>query len=77
MITVGVVGTGQWGPNHIRIFGELPDSRAVICCYTDAARLDAVAALFPAIATTTVYDDIPENKDIDAGCGQLRISRLR
>ncbi|MBI5149948.1 MAG: Gfo/Idh/MocA family oxidoreductase [Candidatus Omnitrophica bacterium] len=68
MINVGVIGCGQWGPNHIRIFSHLPNSRALMCADLNAQRLKAVRETFTSIETTADYRDILNNKDIRAVC---------
>ncbi|OGX28159.1 MAG: hypothetical protein A2705_04400 [Omnitrophica WOR_2 bacterium RIFCSPHIGHO2_01_FULL_52_10] len=68
MINVGVIGCGQWGPNHIRIFSQLSNSRAVMCADLNEARLKTVKETFPQIQTTTDYKDILKNPDVQAVC---------
>lgn len=68
MIKIGVVGCGHWGPNHIRIFSSLSDSKVLMCCDISEERLRSVKALFPSIATTGRPQDIFRNNDIDAVC---------
>lgn len=68
MIRVGVIGCGHWGPNHIRIFNQLPNSEAVICADLDEERLKSIQTLYPAIKTTTNYQDILNDPAIDAVC---------
>ena len=68
LINVGVIGCGHWGPNHIRIFSHLPDSRALMCADVDENRLKAIKETFLNIQITTNYKDILKNKDIHAVC---------
>jgi predicted dehydrogenase len=68
VIKVGVIGCGHWGPNHIRVFSQLSNSECVMCADLDEARLKAVKTLFPSIETTTRYQDILNNKSVDAVC---------
>ena len=42
MLTIGVVGCGHWGPNHIRIFSHLPDSRVLLCADLSPDRLKSI-----------------------------------
>ena len=53
MINVGVIGCGYWGPNLIRNFSWLPDSKVLICCDRDVERLERMIRLYPGIETTT------------------------
>jgi predicted dehydrogenase len=41
MIRVGLIGLGYWGPNYVRVIGELPGSELVVVCdeSPDALRL--------------------------------------
>lgn len=68
MINVGVIGCGYWGPNHIRLFTQIPDSCALACADLDAKRLQAIKTLFPSIEATTRYQDILKNPQIHAVC---------
>ena len=68
LINVGIIGCGHWGPNHIRIFTNLADSRALICADTDQTRLQSVKKLFPDVQTTKNYKDILNNPDVHAVC---------
>ncbi|MBF0619447.1 MAG: Gfo/Idh/MocA family oxidoreductase [Candidatus Omnitrophica bacterium] len=68
MISVGVIGCGHWGPNHIRVFAQLANTQCLMCADLDEKRLAAMKAMFPSIQTTTRYQDILNNKDIDAVC---------
>lgn len=68
MINVGIIGCGHWGPNHIRIFSQLPDSNSVICADLDQNRLDQIAQQYSDIRTTTDYKDILAADDVDAVC---------
>ncbi len=66
MISVAVVGCGYWGPNLIRNFSACPDTRLVAVCDRDAARLQQVAAQYPAVETMRDLDELLGRSDIDA-----------
>ena len=68
MISIGVIGCGHWGPNHIRVFSQLGDSRCAACADIDAGRLKAVKAMFPDVAVTQDYRTILADPAIDAVC---------
>ena len=68
MITVGVIGCGHWGPNHIRIFSSQSDSRVLMCSDLSDERLAAIKALYPKVTATKDYRDILKNPEIDAVC---------
>lgn len=68
MINIGVIGCGQWGPNYIRIFSQLPQARVLTCADLNADRLKAIKELYPSLEIFTDYKKILENKDIQAVC---------
>lgn len=68
MISVGVIGCGHWGPNHIRIFNHLPNSQVTMCADISEDRLNAIKTLFPHVRTTTRYTEIFEDPQLDAVC---------
>jgi predicted dehydrogenase len=68
VVSVGVIGCGHWGPNHIRVFSQLANSKALMCADIDEARLKAVKALYPTIETVKDYHAILDRKEIDAVC---------
>lgn len=68
MVGVGIIGCGQWGPNHIRIFSQLSRSKALICSDLDQKRLDAIKEAYPDIKTTLDYKDILRDPGVDAVC---------
>ena len=41
---VAVIGTGQWGKNHARVYKELPSTELVAICDINAERAKAMAA---------------------------------
>ena len=65
-IRVGVIGCGQWGPNHIRVFHSSPDAKVMACSDLDPSRLDQMRSLYPQLRTTTEYGQIIEDPEIDA-----------
>lgn len=68
MLTIGVIGCGHWGPNHIRIFSHLSNSKVLMCADLSSERLNSIKTLFPHIEITTNYKDILYNKEIMAVC---------
>ena len=64
MISIGVIGCGHWGPNHIRVFSQLPNSKCSMCADIDEARLKSLKALFPSIELTRDHQDILKNPEI-------------
>lgn len=66
MISVGVIGCGHWGPNHIRIFSQSAFSKVLMCADLDDKRLAAITSLYPSITPTKDYKEILSNPAIDA-----------
>jgi len=58
---IGVIGCGEWGPNHIRNFNALPGCRVRTCVDPRDERRRAVASLFRGVKTAAdpraVLDD--------------------
>lgn len=63
---IGVIGLGQWGPNHLRSFFFHPGATVVRICDKDSKRLVANQTLYPGIEGTTDYTEITRASDIDA-----------
>ena len=63
---VAVVGLGYWGPNLVRNLHELPDAELTTVCDMRQEALDAIARRYPAIATTTSFDEVIADPAIDA-----------
>src|SRR5512140_3867582 len=40
---VAVIGTGQWGKNHARVYKELPSTELIAICDVNAERAEAMA----------------------------------
>ena len=55
MVKIGVVGCGYWGPNLIRNFTQLPDTK-ISCCDLSEERLRQMKNLFYDIEIFTDYD---------------------
>jgi len=65
---IGVIGCGQWGPNHVRIFTQLSDAKVSACADPDEARLRAIKKSYPHVQTTADYKTILKDPGIDAVC---------
>lgn len=65
MFNVGVIGCGYWGPNLIRNYSQLNRSRVLRVADLDEGRLAHMKKLYPAIETTTNYQDIVHDAGID------------
>src|SRR3972149_200518 len=65
-ISIGVIGCGQWGPNHIRNFSTMPGSRVIAAADPARSRLASLKGLYPSVRFTTYGADILQDKTIDA-----------
>jgi len=65
-IRIGVLGCGHWGPNHLRVFSQLPEARVVRGADLSPRRLESARARFPAIEFTQDPASVIEGEDIDA-----------
>ena len=62
----GVIGCGQWGPNHNRTFNHQPGCRVLLCADLDPARLARMRRLHPQTRGTTDYREIIDHPYIQA-----------
>ncbi len=65
MITLGMIGCGYWGPNIVRNFNEL-DCKIKTISDLKEGRLKFINKRYPHIKTTKNYQEIIQDKDIDA-----------
>jgi predicted dehydrogenase len=66
MIRIGVVGYGYWGPNLVRNFAETPGAEIAAVADLDTNKLATVKRRFPAVHTTTNFNDLLSDTSIDA-----------
>jgi predicted dehydrogenase len=66
MINIGVIGYGYWGPNLVRNFSELPDSRVVAVSDLRSDRLKLLKVRYPSVGLTSDYRELLQNPTIDA-----------
>ncbi|MBI3306459.1 MAG: Gfo/Idh/MocA family oxidoreductase [Candidatus Omnitrophica bacterium] len=66
MINIGIIGCGQWGPNHVRNFSHLSGSRALMCADLNEKRLKAMKETFRNIHPTYDHREILRHPKIDA-----------
>jgi predicted dehydrogenase len=64
--TVGVIGCGYWGPNLLRNFAENETAELRWICDTDERRLSAMGRRYPAARTTTDYQKLIADQELDA-----------
>lgn len=65
-VGIAVIGCGQWGFNHIRVFSGLPESRVVASADVAQERLQRVRQTFPAVRLEQDYRRVLESTEIDA-----------
>jgi predicted dehydrogenase len=65
-VRVAVVGAGEWGKNHVRTFAQLRGAELVSVCDLDEKRLAHVRAQFPAVGTTSHYDEVVQDRSVEA-----------
>jgi len=66
MIKLAVIGCGNWGPNHVRVFGSLPDSRVEAVVDLDENRLRSVREAHPEIRCERDYRRVLDDASFDA-----------
>lgn len=66
VMNVAVAGCGYWGPNLIRNFSSLPGCRVKQVCDTEENRLAHMKKLYPSVGTTTKFEDLVNDKELDA-----------
>jgi predicted dehydrogenase len=65
-IRLGVVGCGHWGPNHVRVFSQLRESRVAACADPDMKRLSALRDQWPDIQGFQDHRQMLETVKLDA-----------
>ena len=65
MISVGVTGYGYWGPNIVRNFNAVPNSKVTQVCDTNAATLAHVSQNYPAMKVTDDFGSIIGDPEIN------------
>ena len=60
------MGCGYWGPNLIRNFSALPQCLVRYVCDKDEKRLAHMKQLYPQVETTTEFEKIVGDKEVDA-----------
>ena len=66
MFKIAVAGCGYWGPNLVRNFSSLPECKVKLVCDTDKGRLAHMGTLYPDVETTTEFDNLVKDAQIEA-----------
>lgn len=65
-INIAIVGLGYWGPNLVRNFCQLDNVCVHSICDINEKRFASIIKNYPAIKTTTDFNEILNNPDISA-----------
>jgi predicted dehydrogenase len=65
-LSLAQVGIGYWGKNLLRNFAALPGVDLLMACDHRPEVLDPVARQYPDIVTTTRFEDLVGNPEVDA-----------
>ena len=65
-IRVAIVGLGYWGPNLLRVLSDFSGADVAMICDVDTDRLRRFARRHPSVSTTTSFDDVLDDPDIEA-----------
>ena len=65
-VRTAVVGLGYWGPNLLRNLNELSGSDLRWMCDLDQSRLDTFGKRYPAVGTTSDFDDLLSDPELEA-----------
>jgi predicted dehydrogenase len=66
MIKVAVIGCGYWGPNLIRNFIQIPESKVKYCCDLNEEKLKHIKSLYPEPKVTKNYQEILNDAKVEA-----------
>src|SRR6185503_17104448 len=66
MINIGILGYGYWGPNLVRNFAETPGATVAGVADLDPRKLEIVQRRYPAVKTSTDFQDLLRDTTIDA-----------
>lgn len=64
-VRLAQVGIGYWGKNLLRNFASLPNAEVLMACDQRDDILENVGRQYPAIATTTRYEDLLEDRRVE------------
>ncbi len=65
-IRIAILGCGEWGRNHVRVFSELRDSRVVLCVDPGADSLARVRERYPKMRTAGEPEAAFRDSRVDA-----------
>jgi predicted dehydrogenase len=65
-VRIAVAGLGYWGPNLVRNLHEVPSADPTWVCDLREDALTAIGRRYPALTTTTSFDELLAADDVDA-----------
>jgi predicted dehydrogenase len=65
-IRIAVVGLGYWGPNLVRNIADLPGAELARVCDLREERLEPIRRRYPAVTTTTRFEEVLDDATLDA-----------
>ena len=66
MIKVAVIGCGYWGPNLVRNFIQIRESKVEYCCDLDKEKLKRIKSLYPDAKVTRNYQEVLNDPGVEA-----------
>lgn len=66
VVRVAVIGYGYWGPNLVRNFQDLDQSKVIVVADTREQRLKLLAKKFPDVHLVSRVEDVFSNPSVDA-----------
>jgi len=63
---IGVIGFGQWGPNHVRVFSQLRGSVVTACADPDPERIDTLRESWPGVRPYADHRQMLREAELDA-----------
>ena len=58
MFKIGIIGLGHWGPNYLRVFTQLDETKVTACADIDGKRLEQFKHHYPDVKTFTDYKEL-------------------
>ncbi|HTU00911.1 MAG TPA: Gfo/Idh/MocA family oxidoreductase [Candidatus Sulfotelmatobacter sp.] len=65
-LRLAIIGYGYWGPQLLRNFQSLPDSRVACCCEANPARREEAQTRHPGLRTCADYEEVLADPSIQA-----------
>jgi predicted dehydrogenase len=65
-LSIGIIGCGHWGPNHIRVFSQIKEAEVTAVADPSESRLSTMLELFPALDCYPDYVRLLKDAGVDA-----------